>query len=121
MTVARHEVPGKRLPKETSRRVRYDRALLIPESSSSKARPGVMFELLFDVMDPFPEHIDFFCFHIQNFVTPILQSPSRGTPTCKNQPYPTGRLFCGGGSQALRARLRSHCRFGTKSHSPVEA
>jgi hypothetical protein len=31
MIVARHEVPGKRPSKETSRRVRYDRALLIPE------------------------------------------------------------------------------------------
>jgi hypothetical protein len=27
---ARHEVPGKRPPKESSRRVRYDRTLLIP-------------------------------------------------------------------------------------------
>jgi hypothetical protein len=31
MIVAWHEVPGKRPPKEPSRRVRYDRALLIPE------------------------------------------------------------------------------------------
>ena len=29
--VAWHEVPGKRPPKEPSRRVRYDRAQLIPE------------------------------------------------------------------------------------------
>src|SRR6202042_3343040 len=31
LIVARHEVPGKRPPKEPSRRGRYDRALLIPE------------------------------------------------------------------------------------------
>jgi hypothetical protein len=31
MIVAGHEVPGKRPPKEPSRRVRDDRALLIPE------------------------------------------------------------------------------------------
>src|ERR1700719_794909 len=30
LIVARHEVPGKRQPKEPSRRVRYDRAQLIP-------------------------------------------------------------------------------------------
>jgi hypothetical protein len=33
MSVARHEVPGKRPPKEPSRRVRYDRAQLIPEDN----------------------------------------------------------------------------------------
>jgi hypothetical protein len=31
MIVAWHEVPGKRTSKEPSRRVRYERALLIPE------------------------------------------------------------------------------------------
>ena len=31
LIVARHEVPGKRPSKEPSRRVRYDRAQLIPE------------------------------------------------------------------------------------------
>jgi hypothetical protein len=31
LIVARHEVPGKRPSKEPSRRVRYDRAQLIPQ------------------------------------------------------------------------------------------
>ena len=31
MIVARHEVPGKRPSKEPSRRVRYDRAPLMPQ------------------------------------------------------------------------------------------
>ena len=65
MTVARHEVPGKRLPKEPSRRVRYERALLIPEIVLVESASRRMFELLFDVMDPVPEHTDFLCFHIQ--------------------------------------------------------
>ena len=45
-------------------------------------------------------------------ITPIVESvrvPAR------IRPYPTGRLLWGGGSQALRARLRSHCPSGTKA------
>ena len=56
MTVARHEVPGKRLPQEPSRRVRYERALLIPEIVLVESASRRMFELLFDVMDPFLTH-----------------------------------------------------------------
>jgi hypothetical protein len=63
--VAWHEVPGKRGPKDPSRRVRYDRAQLIRrsslvESASRRTTPDrsgtkcpMMFELLFDVMDRF--------------------------------------------------------------------
>jgi hypothetical protein len=72
MIVARHEAPGKRPLKEPSRRVRYDRTLLIPEvllvesASSSDVRAALRCD------EPFPEHIDFFCFHIRSFVIPIL-------------------------------------------------
>jgi hypothetical protein len=68
MIVARYEVPGKRPLKEPSRRVRYDRALLIPEVFlvESAFRADVRCD------GPFPEHIDFFCFHIRNFVIAIL-------------------------------------------------
>jgi hypothetical protein len=90
MTVARHEVPGKRLPKEPSRRVRYERALLIPEIVLVESASRRMFELLFDVMDSVPEHIDFLCFHNPNFVISILQSPNRSARTCKNQTVPYG-------------------------------
>ena|ERR1700733_3775520 len=65
MTVARHEVPGKRLPKEPSRRVRYERALLIPEIFLVESASRCDVRELFDVMDRDPERIDFFCFHSQ--------------------------------------------------------
>jgi hypothetical protein len=48
MIVAWHEVPGKRPPKEPSRRVRHDRALVISEVFLVKSA-----WLLFDAMDPF--------------------------------------------------------------------
>jgi hypothetical protein len=79
MIVARHEVPGKRPPKEPSRRVRYDRAPLI--FSSKAFRTDVRAAVRCD--GPFPEHIDFFCFHVRNFVIPILHSPNRSAHTCR--------------------------------------
>jgi hypothetical protein len=36
----------------------------------------MIFELLFEAMDPFLNTLDFFCSHIRNFVTLILQSPN---------------------------------------------
>jgi hypothetical protein len=67
MIVARHEVPGKRPPKEPSRRVRYDRALLIQEVFlvENDFRTDVRGD------GPFSKHLDFFCFHIRNFAIPI--------------------------------------------------
>jgi hypothetical protein len=115
MSVARHEVPGKRLPKEPSRRVRYERALLIPEIVLVESASRRMFELLFDVMDPVPEHMDFLCFHIQtcHFNTAITKSK------CAHLQESDRTLrdgsFWGGTFQALRARLRSHCPSGTKA------
>jgi hypothetical protein len=53
--------------------------------------------------------LTFFSFRIRNFVIPIVESAR--TPV-RITPYPTGRLFCGALSQALRARLRSHRPFG---------
>jgi hypothetical protein len=41
MIVARHQVPGKRPPKEPSRRVRSERALLIPEVFLIERRSGI--------------------------------------------------------------------------------
>jgi hypothetical protein len=49
MIVVWHAVPGERPPEAPSRRVRYDRALLIPEVFIVEAP---MFEPLIDVMDP---------------------------------------------------------------------
>jgi hypothetical protein len=112
MIVARHEVPGKRPPKEPSRRVRYDRALLIPEIFLVKSA-----WLLFDVMGLFMNTQISFVF-TSELVIPILQSSNRSAHTCEIRPYPTGRLFWGGDSQALRAWLRSHCPCGTKAIRP---
>ena len=86
--------PGKRPSKEPSRRVRYDRAQLIPEV------------FLVEMCAVFLKE----GFRIRNFVTPIIESvrtPARITP------FPTGRLFGVALSQALRARLRSHRPSGT--------
>ena len=123
MIVARHEVPGKRPPKEPSRRVRHDRALLIQEVFLVESAVRIDVRAAVRCDGPFPEHIDFFCFRIRNFVIAILQSPNRSAHTRQNQtvPYGTGRLFWGGDSQALRAWLRSHCPSGTKAIRPWEA
>jgi hypothetical protein len=112
MIVARHEVPGKRAPKEPSRRVRYDRALLIPEVFLVKKRVAA---LRCDA--PFPEHVDFFCLHIRNFVIPILRRFTESKCAHLQESDRTLRdgSFLFGDSQALRARLRSHCPFGTKA------
>ena len=85
---------GKRPSKEPSRRVRYDRAQLIPEV------------FLVEMCAVFLKE----GFRIRNFVTPIIESvrtPARITP------FPTGRHFGVALSQALRARLRSHRPSGT--------
>ena len=107
LIVAWHEVPGKRPPKEPSRRVRYDRTQRIPEvflveSASRRTTPIVAWhEMPDDVRvfrcdGPFPKHLDFFCSHIRNLVTPILQSPNRSAHTCKNQTVPYGTAPWGG-------------------------
>ena len=99
MIVARHEVPGKRPSKEPSRRVRYDRAQLIPQVFSSKCVDSfrIISILLSDT-----------AFEISS-----LQSSNR-CAHARIIPYPTGRLFWGALSQALRAWLRSCCPSGTK-------
>src|SRR5580700_10140581 len=91
-------------PKEPSRRVRYDRAQLIPEvflvemcAVFLKGRLNTLLERFVsdDVraaarcIGPFPEPARF-SFRIRNFITPIIVSvrtPARITP------YPTGRLL----------------------------
>ena len=106
--VAWHEVPGKRPPKEPSRRVRYDRTQLIPEvflvESASRRTTSIVawHEMPDDVRaavrcdGPFPKHLDFFCSHLRNLVTPILQSPNRSAHTGKNQTVPYGTAPWGG-------------------------
>src|SRR5580704_14224317 len=89
MIVARHEVPGKASPEGPSRRVRYDRA------ANSGGLPRKKRVAAFRYDGPFPEHIDFFCFYIQNFVIPILQSPNRKAHTCKDQTVPYGTALLG--------------------------
>src|ERR1700754_85645 len=77
-----------------------------------------MFELLFDVMGPFPKHLDFFSPYSRNVVTPILRYFNHRievrTPA-RIRPYPYGTAPWGVAmSQAFRARLRSHCPSGDK-------
>jgi hypothetical protein len=89
-------------PKEPSRRVRYDRVLL-------------MIELVIDVTYPLLNTWISSVFTSETFVIPILRSPNRSAHTCKNQTVPYGTaLFGRRFPQALRARLRSHCSSGTK-------
>jgi hypothetical protein len=92
MIVAGHEVPEKRPPKEPSRRVRYDRARLIPEVFLVESAFRIDVRAAVRCDGTFPEHIDLFCFRIRNFVIAILQSPNRSAHTGKNQtvPYGTG-------------------------------
>jgi hypothetical protein len=78
-----------------------------------------MFELPFDVMGPFPEHMDFFCFHIRNFVIPILQSPNRSAHTCKNQTVPYRTALLGGATQALPCQATIALSLRDKSHLPM--
>jgi hypothetical protein len=93
MIVARHEVPGKRPPKEPSRR---DGMIGRCESRRSSSSKGGVGTFRTDVRaavrcdEPFPDYIDFFCCYIRNFVIPILQSPNRGAHICKNQTVPYG-------------------------------
>ena len=90
---------GKRPSKEPSRRVRYDRAQLIPEV------------FLVQMCAVFLKE----GFRIRNFATPIIESvrtPARITP------FPTGRLFGVALFQALRARLRSRRPSGTFRNRP---
>ncbi len=106
--VAWHEVPGKRPPTEPSRGVRYDRAQVITEdflvqSASRRTTPMLAWhEMPDDVRaallsdGPLPKHLEFFCSHIRNFVTPILQSPNRSAHTGKNQTVPYGTVPWGG-------------------------
>jgi hypothetical protein len=74
MIVAWHEVPGKRPSKEPSRRVRYDRAQLIPEVFFRR-RCAPRF------------------FGRTNYFSSIIESVR--TPA-RIMPYHTGRLFWGG-------------------------
>jgi hypothetical protein len=57
--------------KEPSRRVWYGRALLIPEVFLV----GSAFRIDVRGDGPFAEHIDFFCFHVRNFVIPYCNDP----------------------------------------------
>ena len=123
--VAWHEVPGKRPPKEPSRRVRYDRTQLIPEvflveSASRRTTPIVAWHEMPDdvraavrcdgivssntwissVLTSETWSLQFFNHRIE------VRTPAR------IRPYPTGRLLGVAMSQALRARLRSHCPSG---------
>jgi hypothetical protein len=123
-----------RAPKDPSRRVRYDRAQLIPEvflveSAPRRTTPIVAWhEMPDDVRTavrcdgPFPEHINFFYFHGRNFVTPIT-SITESRCTHLQESYRTLRDgFLGVAmSQALRARLRSHGPSGTKTIRPSGA
>jgi len=79
-----------------------------------------MFEMLFDVVDPFPEHIEFSVFTSEAASFQYCNRIEARTPA-RIRPFPTGRLFWGGDSQALRARLRSHCPSGTKAIRSWEA
>ncbi len=122
--VAWHEVAGKRPSKEPSRRVRYERAQLIPRSSSSKSATRMTIPIVawHEIPDDlrldgtFPKNLQFVCSHLRNSVAPetsIIESKC-GT-SARIRPYPTGRLFGVGMSQALRARLRSCCPSGRKA------
>ncbi len=82
--VAWHEVPGKRPPKEPSRRVRYERAQRIPEVSLVETRRTTRI-VAWNQMD-------------RQESDRTLRDGSLGVAM----------------SQALRARLRSHCPSGTK-------
>jgi hypothetical protein len=119
-------VPGKRPRKnrppfgalslaQGGRRVRYDRALLIPEVFFVES--AFHAHVLGD--RPFPYYIDFFCFHIRNFVIPILQSPYRSAHTCKNQTVPYGRLFWGGDPPGTSCQATIALSLWDKSHSPM--
>jgi hypothetical protein len=91
MIVARYEVPGKRPLKEPSRRVRYDRALLIPEVFlvESAFRADVRCD------GPFPEHLDFFCFTSETSSLQYCNHPNRSAHTCQNQTVPYGTALLG--------------------------
>jgi hypothetical protein len=119
MIVARHEVPGKRPPKEPSRRVRYDRALLIQEVFLVESAVRIDVRAAVRCDGPFPEHIDFFCFRIRNFVIAILQSPNRSAHTRQNQtvPYGTALLGCRFPGTSCQATIALSLR--DKGHSPM--
>ena len=126
--VAWHEVPGKRPPKEPSRRVRYDRAQLIPkvflvESASRRTTPIVArHEMPDDVRvavqreGPFPK----------TWISSVLTSETWSLQYFNHRievrtPWQESDRTLRDGSlgvamsQALRARLRSHCPSGTKA------
>jgi len=117
--VAWHEVPGNRPPKEPSRRVRYDRALLIPEVflAESVFRTDARAALRCD--GPFPEHIDFFCFRIRNFVIAIPKSPNRSAHTRKNQTVPYGTALLGWRFPGTSCQATIALSLRDKSHSPM--
>jgi hypothetical protein len=119
MIVARHEVPGKRPPKEPSCRVRYDRALLIQEVFLVESAVRIDVRAAVRCDGPFPEHIDFFCFRIRNFVIAILQSPNRSAHTRQNQtvPYGTALLGCRFPGTLCQATIALSLR--DKGHSPM--
>src|ERR1700735_2179560 len=119
MTVARHEGLGKRLPKEPSRRVRYERALLIPEIVLVESASRRMFELLFDVMDPVPEHIDFLCFHIQTLSFQYCNHLIEVRASARIRPYPTGRLLLGWQVPGTSCQATIALSLRDNSHSPT--
>jgi hypothetical protein len=106
--VAWHEVPGKASLEKPSRRVRYDRARLIPDLFLVEMCAVFLKEGSTEII----QH-KFFKFCISKFrhsnhrIGSLIRSPARIIP------YPTGRLFWMAPSQALRARLRSHRPSGT--------
>ncbi len=92
MIVAWHEVPGKRPPREPSRRVRYDRA-----------QPNLEVFLV----EMCPAYAKLRC-----------SNHRIGAQACANQTVPYGTALLGGAIQALRARLRSHRPSGKKAIRP---
>src|ERR1700722_4413080 len=80
-------------------------------SSSSNARSV----LLFEVTDPFPNTWISSVFTSETSSFQYCNHPIEVRTPSRIRPYPTGRLFWDGDSQALRARLRSHRPSGTKA------
>jgi hypothetical protein len=120
MIVARHEVPGKRPPKEPSRRVRYDRALLIPEVFLVESAFRIDVRAAVGCDGTFPEHIDFFCFRIRNFVVAI-QSPNRSAHTRKNQTVPYGTALLGWRFPGTSCQATIALSLRDKDHSPMRS
>jgi hypothetical protein len=119
MIVARHEVPGKRPPKEPSPRVRYVRAPPIQEVFlvESAFRTDVRAALRCDGTFLHTEISSVFTSETSSFQYCNHRIKVR-TPA-RIRPYPTGRLFWGGTFPGTSCQATIILSLRNKSHSPM--